>query len=57
MKERGIKFPQTMVTSFSAAMRGGCEDRWPDKCATAASYGFCTDAGLKEACPVSCDDC
>ena len=48
---------QTLVTFSAAIMRGGCADRWPDKCASAADYGFCTDAGLREACPASCNAC
>ena len=41
----------------SSAVRDECADRWPDKCASAAEYGFCSDEGLKAACPVSCDVC
>ena len=40
-----------------SSVRDECVDRWPDKCASAADYGFCSDEGLKAACPVSCDVC
>ena len=57
MKSLVEKLATDDAKTFSSAVRDECVDRWPDKCASAADYGFCSDEGLKAACPVSCDVC
>ena len=46
-----------MSNANDFSVRAECVDKFPDKCARAADFGFCSDDGLRAACPQSCHEC